>query len=89
MATLSAGNSAAAFPFCRPEEDPFLLLEYFGKAIESILRGHAGGRCGAPGLIGPKGKRRSPGWRKKCCRRSSSAWRGLMRSIAPWKQKPS
>jgi hypothetical protein len=38
MATLSASAS----PFCRPEEDPFLLLESCGKAIESILRGHAG-----------------------------------------------
>ena len=38
MATLSS----AASPFCRPEEDPFLLLESCGKAIESILRGHAG-----------------------------------------------
>jgi hypothetical protein len=36
MATLSS----AASPFCRPEEDPFLLLESCGKAIESILRGH-------------------------------------------------
>jgi hypothetical protein len=34
--------SSAASPFCRPEEDPFLLLESCGKAIESILRGHAG-----------------------------------------------
>ena len=42
MATLSAGFSAADSPFCRPEEDPFLLLESCGKAIESILRGHAG-----------------------------------------------
>jgi hypothetical protein len=38
MATLSSAASA----FCRPEEDPFLLLESCGKAIESILRGHAG-----------------------------------------------
>jgi len=38
MATLSF----AASPFCRPEEDPFLLLESCGKTIESILRGHAG-----------------------------------------------
>ena len=38
MATLSSGVSA----FCRPEEDPFLLLESCGKAIESILRGHVG-----------------------------------------------
>jgi len=38
MATLSS----AASPFCRPEEDPFLLLESCGKAIKSILRGHAG-----------------------------------------------
>ena len=29
--------SAAASPFCRPEEDPFLLLEYSLKAIERIL----------------------------------------------------
>ena len=38
MARLSSAVSA----FCRPEEDPFLLLESCGKAIESILRGHAG-----------------------------------------------
>jgi hypothetical protein len=35
-------RSASASPFCRPEEDPFMLLEACGKAIESILRGHAG-----------------------------------------------
>jgi hypothetical protein len=29
--------SAAASPFCRPEEDPFLLLESSLKAIEQIL----------------------------------------------------
>ncbi|MEA5416197.1 hypothetical protein [Synechococcus sp. BA-132 BA5] len=29
--------SAAASPFCRPEEDPFLLLESSLKAIERIL----------------------------------------------------
>jgi hypothetical protein len=34
MATLSA----AASPFCRPEEDPFLLLESSLKAIERILQ---------------------------------------------------
>ncbi len=38
MATLSASAS----PYCRPREDPFLLLESCGKAIESILRSHAG-----------------------------------------------
>jgi hypothetical protein len=38
MATLSS----AASPFCRPEENPFLLLESCGKAIEGIFRGHAG-----------------------------------------------
>ena len=38
MATLSSPASA----FCRPEEDPFLLLESCGKAIEGILRCHAG-----------------------------------------------
>ncbi len=37
MATLSSAASA----FCRPEEDPFLLLESCGKAIEGILRGHS------------------------------------------------
>jgi hypothetical protein len=42
MAIQSTGFSAAASPFCRPEEDPFLLLESCGKAIEGILRGHAG-----------------------------------------------
>ena len=30
--------SAAASPFCRPEEDPFLLLESSLKAIERILQ---------------------------------------------------
>ena len=35
-------RSASASPFCRPEEDPFLLLEACGKAIENILRRHAG-----------------------------------------------
>ena len=42
MAIQSTGFSAAASPFSRPEEDPFLLLESCGKAIEAILRGHAG-----------------------------------------------
>jgi hypothetical protein len=37
-----APRSASASPFCRPEEDPFLLLESCGKAIEGILRAHAG-----------------------------------------------
>ncbi len=37
-----APRSTSASPFCRPEEDPLLLLESCGKAIESILRGHAG-----------------------------------------------
>jgi len=39
MAIRSAGSTS---PFCRPEEDPFLLLESCGKAIEGILRRHAG-----------------------------------------------
>ena len=30
--------SAAASPFCRPEEDPFLLLESSLKALERILQ---------------------------------------------------
>jgi hypothetical protein len=43
MATLSArGSAAAASPFCKPEEDPFLLLESSLKAIERILQGSAG-----------------------------------------------
>lgn len=29
-------------PFCAPQEDPFLLLESAGKAIEVLLRAHAG-----------------------------------------------
>ncbi len=33
-----AYRSAAASPFCRPEEDPFLLLESSLKAIERILQ---------------------------------------------------
>jgi len=39
---LSAGNAAAASPFCKPEEDPFLLLQSTQRAIESILRRHRG-----------------------------------------------
>ena len=52
MAPLSAGSPAFASPFCRPiapegafckpEEDPFLLLESTQRAIESILRRHRG-----------------------------------------------
>lgn len=43
MATLAAGSPAAtASPFCRPEEDPFLLLQSTQRAIESILRRHRG-----------------------------------------------
>ena len=38
MATLTA----AATPFCRPEEDPFLLLESSLKATERILQGSGG-----------------------------------------------
>ena len=37
MATLSAGSSAATSPFCRPEEDPFLLLESTLRSVEEIL----------------------------------------------------
>jgi hypothetical protein len=33
-----ADRSAAASPFCRPEEDPFLLLESSLKGIERILQ---------------------------------------------------
>ncbi len=35
-------NKEPRSPFCRPEEDPFLLLESTQKAIEGILRVHAG-----------------------------------------------
>ena len=39
MAILSASASVVArSPFCRPEEDPFLLLESSLKAIERILQ---------------------------------------------------
>jgi hypothetical protein len=39
MAMLTASASAVArSPFCRPEEDPFLLLESSLKAIERILQ---------------------------------------------------
>ena len=37
MATLSAGSSAATSPFCRPEEDPFLLLESTLRSVKEIL----------------------------------------------------
>lgn len=37
MATLSAGSSAATSLFCRPEEDPFLLLESTLRSVEEIL----------------------------------------------------
>jgi hypothetical protein len=38
MAIQSTGFSAAASPFCRPEEDPFLLLESTLRSVEEILR---------------------------------------------------
>ena len=37
MATLSAGSSTATSLFCRPEEDPFLLLEFTLRSVEEIL----------------------------------------------------
>jgi hypothetical protein len=37
MATLSAASSAATSLFCRPEEDPFLLLESTLRSVEEIL----------------------------------------------------
>ena len=37
MATLSSGSPAATSPFCRPEEDPFLLLESTLRSVEEIL----------------------------------------------------
>ena len=37
MAIQSTGFSAAASPFCRPEEDPFLLLESTLRSVEEIL----------------------------------------------------
>ena len=43
MAMLTASASAVArSPFCRPEEDPFLLLESSLKAIERILQQRRG-----------------------------------------------
>jgi hypothetical protein len=38
MATLSA----AASPFCRPEEDPFMLLESTLRSVEEIMRRRRG-----------------------------------------------
>ncbi len=35
-------RSAAASPFCRPEEDPFLLLESTLRSMEEILRRNRG-----------------------------------------------
>ena len=35
-------RSAAASPFCRPEEDPFLLLESTLRSMEEILRRRRG-----------------------------------------------
>ena len=44
MAMLSASAPAVArSPFCRPEEDPFLLLESTLRAVENILRRRRGG----------------------------------------------
>jgi|688.fasta_scaffold09829_8 hypothetical protein len=37
MAMVSARGSAAASPFCRPAEDPFLLLESSLRAVQEIL----------------------------------------------------
>ncbi len=37
MAIVSAEFSAAASPFCRPEEDPFLLLESTLRSVQEIL----------------------------------------------------
>ena len=42
MATLFAGSSAATSLFCRPEEDPFLLLESTLRTVVNILQRRRG-----------------------------------------------
>jgi len=42
MATLSGFPSAAASPFCSPEEDPFLLLESTLRSVQEILNRRRG-----------------------------------------------
>jgi hypothetical protein len=55
MATLSA----AASPFCRPEEDPFLLLESALRSVQEILLRRRGLPLRAPGSSSPMERRRS------------------------------
>jgi hypothetical protein len=60
-----ATSTSAVSAFCKPKEDPFLLLESCGKTIESILRGRAGRPLRRTWIDRPYGEEEIPGWKKK------------------------
>jgi hypothetical protein len=58
MATLSCGAApvVARSPFCRPEEDPFLLLESTLRSLQEILRRSQGNLLWRPWIEQPYGE---------------------------------
>jgi hypothetical protein len=49
-------RSASASAFCRPEEDPFLLLESTLRSLQEILRRSQGGPLRRPWIEQPYGE---------------------------------
>jgi hypothetical protein len=69
MAMLSASSSAVArSPFCRPEDDSFLLLESKLRSLEEILRRSRGLPLHRTWIELPMTRRKSPCWRRKSSR---------------------
>jgi len=56
--------SAAAAPFCRPEEDPFLLLKSTLRSLEEILVRRRGLPLRCTWIEQPMEKRKSRCWRR-------------------------
>ena len=77
MATLSA----AASPFCRPEEDPFLLLESALRSVQEILLRRRGGPLRRTWIEQPYGEEEISLLEEEVFPQSSSTWRALMSSM--------
>ncbi len=66
MAILSASASVVAHsPFCRPEEDPFLLLESTLRSMEEILRRSRGLPLRRTWIEQPYGEEEITCWRRR------------------------
>ncbi len=74
--------SAAASPFCRPEEDPFLLLESSLKAIERILQLRRGLPLRRAWIDQPYGEEEITLMEEEVIHAIQHAWRGWMSSMS-------